>query len=97
MVLESDFKKKLIAEIMDEFPGAIILKNDANSLQGIPDHIILFERYWAMFEAKRSPTASHRPNQDYYVRRLNRMSLAQFVYPDNQKEFLHELQHTFRP
>lgn len=96
MPLESDFKSKLIEEIERLYPGAVILKNDANSRQGVLDQLILYGPRWAMFEAKRSKTASHRPNQDYYVQLFNKMSFAKFVYPENKEEFLDELHQALR-
>lgn len=97
MPLESAFKLKLIKELEQLYPGAVILKNDANMHQGIPDHIILYGPRWAMFEAKRSANAKHRPNQDYFIKFLNEMSYASFVYPENKEEFLDELQQALRP
>lgn len=97
MPLESSFKAELIKEIKRRFPGAVVLKTDANQIQGIPDQLILFGDQWAAFEAKRSQYAPHRPNQDYYVDLFNRMSYATFVYPQNKETFLNELQQTFRP
>lgn len=97
MPLESKFKRKLIERIQEEYPGAIILKTNANDLQGIPDQIILYGKRWAAFEAKGSQTANHQPNQDYYVDLFNQMSFARFVYPENEEEFLHELQQSLRP
>lgn len=95
--LESIFKRKLIKELEELYPGAVILKNDATLHQGIPDHIILYGSKWAMFEAKRSRTSRHRPNQDHFIKVLNRMSYASFVYPENKEDFLDELQQTLRP
>jgi hypothetical protein len=97
MTLESRFKAELIAEIERRFPGAIVLKTDANQLQGIPDQIILYGDRWAAFEAKRSGSAPHRPNQDYYVSLFNDMSYAAFVYPQNMEVILNELQQALRP
>jgi hypothetical protein len=96
-MLESVFKKKLINRILREFPGAIVLKADANNIQGITDNFILFEDRWAAFEAKRNRFAPHQPNQDYYVDLLNRMSYASFVYPENEEQFIHEIQQSLRP
>jgi hypothetical protein len=95
-MLESVFKKKLINRIQREFPGAIVLKVDPNYIQGITDNLILFEDKWAAFEAKRSRRASHQPNQDYYVSLLNSMSYASFVYPENEEDFIHEIQQSFK-
>lgn len=96
-MLESVFKKRLINRILREFPGAIVLKVDANNIQGITDNIILFEDRWAAFEAKRNRFAPHQPNQDYYVDLLNRMSYASFVYPENEEQFIYEIQQSLRP
>lgn len=96
-MLESVFKKKLINRILREFPGAIVLKADANYIQGITDNFILFEDKWAAFEAKRNKFAPHQPNQDYYVDLLNGMSYASFVYPENEDQFINEIQQSFRP
>lgn len=97
MALESKFKSQLIADIQRLYPGAIILKTDANQIQGMVDNIILYENRWAGFEAKRSKFSPFRPNQNYYIRLLNQMSFAQAVYPENKEEFLYDLQLALRP
>ena len=78
------------------FPGCMIMKNDPNYIQGIPDWIIVWEDKWATFEAKRSQSASVQPNQTWYVNRMNEMSFSMFVYPENKEEFLHGIQQAFR-
>lgn len=95
-MLESVFKKRLINRILREFPGAIVLKADANYIQGITDNFVLYQDRWVAFEAKRSQFAPHQPNQDYYVDLLNGMSYASFVYPENEETFLYEIQRTLR-
>lgn len=95
MTLESEFKRKLIMKIKTMYPGAIVLKNNANQIQGFPDNIILEGNHWAVFDAKKDEFSSHRPNQDYWINLLNEMSFASFVYPQNEEEFLYELQQTF--
>jgi hypothetical protein len=92
MALERDFQAKLIKELKMIFPGCIIMKNDSSYIQGIPDLIILFEDKWAALEVKKSATASHRPNQEYYVELMDDMSFAKFIYPENKEEVLYELQ-----
>ena len=94
MALERDFQAKLIKELKMIFPGCIIMKNDSSYIQGIPDLIILFEDKWAALEVKKSATASHRPNQEYYVELMDDMSFAKFIYPENKEEVLYELQQT---
>lgn len=92
--LERDFQKNLIKELKEIFKGCIIMKNDSSYIQGIPDLLILYNDSWAALEVKKSRTASHRPNQDYYVDIMNEMSYASFIYPENKEEVLYELQQT---
>ncbi len=92
--LERDFQSKLIKELKLIFKGCIIMKNDPTYIQGIPDIIILYNNKWAALEVKKSATAPHRPNQDYYVDLMNKMSFASFIYPENKEDVLYELQQT---
>lgn len=94
-MLESQFDTKLIKELKQRFPGCIILKNDANYLQGVPDRIILWNDKWATLETKKTKNASRQPNQDYYVNKMNDMSFSAFVYPENMEVVLDGLQQTF--
>lgn len=92
---ENKFQTRVIGKIQRMFPGAVILKNDPNYLQGIPDILILYKNRWAALECKRNRNAIHQPNQDYYVDILNEMSFAAFLYPENEEEVLDGLQRTF--
>lgn len=94
--LERDFQSKLIKRLKDEFEGCVVLKNDSSYIQGIPDLLVLFDDKWAMLECKRSSSASHRPNQEYYVDLLDKMSFSRFICPENEEEVLHELEQAFR-
>ena len=94
---ESDFQAKLIKEIKQRFPGCIVLKNDAGYCQGIPDLLILHNDNWAALECKKTAEAKHQPNQDYYVGKMNEMSFASFICPENKKEVLNELEHALEP
>ena len=93
--LESKFQKELMDEIKERYPGCIILKNDSGYIQGFPDWTILYKDKWAVLEAKRNDKASHQPNQEYYVDKLNSMSFSRFVYPENKEQVLEELQQIF--
>lgn len=93
---ESKFQSQLIKELKYIFEGCIILKNDASYLQGIPDILILYKNKWAMLEVKASSNSPVRPNQEYYVELLDKMSFAAFISPENKEDILNELQHTFR-
>lgn len=96
IILEKDYQSKLIKEIKERFPGAIVIKNDPNYIQGFPDLSIFYGDKWAAIEVKRSFDEVHQPNQDYYVDLLNSMSYAAFIFPENKEAILDELEQTFR-
>lgn len=89
---ESQFQAQLIKKLNKMLPGIIVLKNDPNYIQGIPDLILLYNNRWAALEVKRGATASVRPNQAHYVRTMYAMSYAAFIYPENESEILSEVQ-----
>lgn len=90
-ILENRFKTNLNSELREMFPGCIIAHLDPNEIQGIPDLLILYKNKWAVLEGKKSANADHRPNQDYYVQLMDRMSFASFIYPENKDEVLDSL------
>lgn len=93
-MVERDFQAKLIKEIKERLPSCIVMKNDASYIQGIPDLLILNNDKWGALECKKSANAKHRPNQDYYVDKMNEMSFAAFIYPGNKEEVLNDLEHS---
>lgn len=97
LMLENKYQAGLIKRIKLLFPGCIVLKNDPTYIQGIPDLLVLYNKRWAVLEVKKNKTASHRPNQDFYVDKMNRMSFARYIYPENEKEVLNDLERTFKP
>lgn len=92
---ESKFQSKLIKTIKDRFPGSMVLKNDAGYIQGIPDLLVLYNDKWAALECKVSEKASHQPNQDYYISKMNDMSYAAFVNPSNEEDVLNGMERSF--
>lgn len=96
MKKESAFQGKLIKELQERFPGCVVLKNDPNYIQGIPDLLVLYRSRWAALECKRGENESRRPNQEYYVDKLNGMSFSAFIFPENREEVLHDLEEAFR-
>lgn len=96
-MLESKFQKDLIDEIKFIMPGAIILKNDPNYIQGIPDLTVFFKDKWATLEVKKNAKASHQPNQDHYVELMNQMSFSAFIYPENKEEVLYAMERALQP
>ena len=73
----------------------MVLKNDSSYLQGIPDLTIFYKKHWAMLECKKNATAHKQPNQEYYVNKMNEMSYAAFVCPENKTEVIAELKKKF--
>ena len=94
-MLESKFQAGLIKEIKSRFPGSVVLKNDPNYIQGMPDLLVLWKNKWAALECKKSAKASKRPNQEYWVEKLRDMSYASFIFPENKERVLDELEHSF--
>lgn len=88
---ESEYQSYLIDILRVMFPGCVILKNDSDYLQGIPDLLVLWRDRWAMLEVKANEKAPIRPNQTYYIDLLDDMSFAAFISPSNEDEVLYEL------
>lgn len=94
---ENEFQADLIKEIKERFPGCEVLKNDPNYIQGIPDLTVLYKNKWATLECKKSEDEPFRPNQPYYISKMNDMSFSRAIYPENKEKVLDELQQTFKP
>jgi hypothetical protein len=94
-VTEAQYQAKVIKKLKLIFPGCSIMKTDSSYRQGFPDLLILWHKNWASLEVKISPDADRQPNQDYYVERLNDMSFAAYIYPENEEEVLNALQQAF--
>ena len=95
-MLERDYQAQLIRKIRRSLPGCIILKNDTDYLQGIPDLLVLYEANWAALEVKPYGDAPNQPNQVYYVCEMNDMSFAAFIYPEIEEDVLYALQQALR-
>ena len=91
-MLENKFQANLIKDIKNRIPGCIVMKNDSSYIQGIPDLLVLHNDKWAALECKKNSKASKRPNQEYYINKMDDMSFARFVCPENREEVLNDLQ-----
>ncbi len=94
-MLESEYQATLIKKLKDLFYGCEILKNDANYKQGFPDLLIMFGRHYAVLEVKASEDAPYRPNQEWYLDKIQGMSFSATIYPENELEVLIALQEFF--
>jgi hypothetical protein len=97
MKKEASFKTELYKEIRDKFPGSEVVPNDPTCLQGFPDATVYFPNgKYVLLEGKRSSNSAKQPNQDYYVNNSPLSGNAMFVYPENKKEVLDELERRYR-
>lgn len=90
-MLESEYQRMVKRIIKNKLPGCLVLKTDPNYIQGIPDLLILYKQKWVALEVKRSKKAHVQPNQEFYVRELNAMSRAFFIYPENENEVIKKI------
>lgn len=86
---KKDFLKKVEARLRHNKVPYLVLKVDSTFDRSKPDTIILADHGWCALEFKRSKSASHRPNQDFWIKYLNEIGgLALFVYPEKEDEFI---------
>ena len=95
-MLENKFQANLIKDIKKRIPGCIVMKNDSSYIQGIPDLLVLHNDKWAALECKKNSRASKRPNQEYYINKMDGMSFARFVYPENREDVYNDLEQTLQ-
>lgn len=89
------FQKSVKQEIIDIFPSCVIHKNPTGVHDGFPDLVCYLGDTWFMLECKRSKDEEHQPNQDWWVDRLNKMSYASFIFPENREEVFCQLRQKF--
>lgn len=95
--IENDYQSGLIKRIKERFPGCLVLKNDEQYIQGIPDLTILYGERWAVLEVKRSANEPFRPNQEWYLEYLNQMGFATVIYPEIEAEVFDAVQGALEP
>ena len=86
-MLERKFQTQLIDELERLFPGCLILKNDEQWLQGIPDPTICgvaTGRSWKVSGLLKHPLG---PNQAYYIEVAQKMSFGAFYLPRTWRPF----------
>lgn len=88
---EAEYQMDLIPRIERRLPGCLVLKNDANYLQGIPDLTVFYMGRWALLEVKASEKSKERPNQRFYIEKWAQHTFTAFIYPENESEVLDAL------
>lgn len=93
-MLESEFKKKFCARVKRAVKPITILqyKQDASTVNGFPDTIIILEGITVFIEFKKSKTAKFRPGQKEWIEKLNDNGhFAWVCYPENADDILEEI------
>lgn len=89
---ENKYQAYIIKKLQNEmFPGCLVLVNDPNHIQGIPDLTVLYKNKWAFIETKDYKGAKQQPNQLYYIKTANEMSFGRFLFPEDEDVVLYEL------
>lgn len=92
---EGNFQDGLKKKLENMFPDSYVAKIDTG-IQGFPDlGVFLSSGKWITLECKKDRKAAHQPNQDYYVDDLDSKGYSAFIYPENEKEILDDIQRTF--
>lgn len=96
MTLEKDFQAKIVKWLRAK--GCVVLKyqQNATTRASIPDILFLKEGFWGAIEVKKSRTAKYRPGQKETVAKMDAMSWARVVYPENWTEVQKELTEVLR-
>ena len=96
MPREANFQSKIVKYLRSK--DCIVLKyqQNATTMAGIPDILFLKEGFWGAIEVKKSKTAKFRPGQKEMVAKMNEMSWAKAVYPENWVETQKELEDILR-
>lgn len=91
MAREADFQKTIIKWLRDK--GCLVIKyqQNATTRASIPDILFLKEGFWGAIEVKKSKTSKFQPGQKEMVSKMNEMSWAKVVWPENWKESQKEL------
>ena len=90
---EAEYQAYLIKKLYNQLEVDMVLKNDPNYVQGIPD--LLIEKYGkvAWLEVKRSENEPHQPNQDHYIANLD--GFTSFIFPECEDLIFEELRRYF--
>lgn len=99
--LENAYQMELIPKIYACLPGdplrdTIVMINDPNYIQGIPDLSVFHRGNWAMLEVKMSEKSPTQPNQAWYVDHWGQYIFTSFIYPENEAEVLYALEQALR-
>ena len=93
-MLERNFKKEFQKKLKRAVKPLAILqyKQDATTVAGFPDTLVVMEGITIFIEYKNSKTAKFRPGQKEWNKKLNDNGHFAFIcYPENADEVLEEI------
>lgn len=88
---ENHIQADIIKELEQIFEPEIILKNDPNYIQGVPDLLMVKNGFCFWLEVKQNRRSPYQPNQEWYLAHLNRYSFAATIHPENKEEVYAEI------
>lgn len=89
---EAKFQAKIISWLKKQGCLPIKYEQNATTKAGIPDIIFFKEGFWGALEVKKSKTAKFQPLQKEMIAKMDEMSWARAVYPENWDEIKKELE-----
>jgi hypothetical protein len=97
-MLERDYQRELIPRIKARFTKGEceVLKNNSGYRQGIPDLSVFLPGFWGWLEVKPARDAAQEPNQEWYVHWASHYAFGAFIFPENEKEVLSDLEQAYR-
>lgn len=96
MALEKDFQAKVVRWLKSKDCVVIKYQQNATTRAGVPDLIFLKDGFWGALEVKKAKNAPFRPGQKQMVEKLDSMSWAKVVYPENYDRIKKELEEILR-
>ena len=95
-MLEKNFQAKVVKWLRSQHCIVLKYQQNATTRASIPDILFLKEGFWGAIECKKSKTAKYRPGQKEMVAKMDEMSWARTVYPENWGEVQKELEELLR-
>lgn len=96
MVLERELQKTIIRWLRSKKCIVLKYQQNATTRSGVPDLVFLKDGFWGAIEVKRCKTAKYRPGQKEMIARMNEMSWAKAVWPENWADTRAELEEILR-
>lgn len=94
--LESNLQAKILKWLRSQGAFATKMQQNATTQAGIADVFFCKEGFYGFLEIKKSKTASRRPGQEAFIKRMDEWSFGRVVWPENWAEVQSELKEMLR-